>query len=34
MKNIPLALENYKKALSFIPNNEFLKKRIAELEGK
>jgi len=34
MKNIPLAIENYKKALSFIPNNEFLKKRIAELEGK
>jgi len=34
MKNIPLAIENYKKALSFIPNNEFLKKRIAELEAK
>lgn len=34
MKNVPLAIENYKKALSFIPNNEFLKKRIAELEGK
>ena len=34
MKNFPLAIENYKKALSFIPNNEFLKKRIAELEGK
>jgi len=32
MKNVPLAIENYKKALSFIPNNEFLKKRIAELE--
>ncbi len=34
MKNVPLAIENYKKALSFIPENEFLKKRIAELEGK
>lgn len=34
MKNVPLAIENYKKALSFIPNNEFLKKRIAELERK
>jgi tetratricopeptide (TPR) repeat protein len=34
MKNVPLAIENYKKALSFIPSNEFLKKRIAELEGK
>jgi tetratricopeptide (TPR) repeat protein len=34
MKNIPLAIENYKKALSFVPTNEFLKKRIAELEGK
>jgi hypothetical protein len=34
MNNIPLAVENYKKALSFIPNNEFLKKRIAELEGQ
>ncbi len=34
MKNIPLAIENYKKALSFIPNNEFLKRRIAELERK
>ena len=34
MKNVPLAIENYKKALSFIPTNEFLKKRIAELEGK
>lgn len=34
MKNIPLAIENYKMALSFIPDNEFLKKRIAELEKK
>lgn len=34
MKNVPLAIENYRKALSFIPNNEFLKKRIAELERK
>jgi tetratricopeptide (TPR) repeat protein len=34
MKNVPLAIENYKKALSFIPENEFLKKRIAELEKK
>jgi len=34
MKNVPLALENYKKALSFIPNNDFLKRRIAELEKK
>jgi tetratricopeptide (TPR) repeat protein len=33
MKNVPLAIENYKKALSYIPNNDFLKKRIAELEG-
>jgi len=34
MKNIPLAIENYKKALALVPNNEFLKKRIAELERK
>jgi tetratricopeptide (TPR) repeat protein len=34
MKNVPLAIENYKKALSFIPDNPFLKKRIAELEKK
>jgi hypothetical protein len=34
MKDIPLAIENYKKALSLVPTNEFLKKRIAELEGK
>lgn len=34
IKDVPKAIENYKKALSFIPNNEFLKKRIAELEKK
>jgi len=32
MNDVPLAIENYRKALSFIPTNEFLKKRIAELE--
>jgi tetratricopeptide (TPR) repeat protein len=34
MKNVPLAIENYRKALALAPDNDFLKKRIAELEAK